>query len=52
MLVMYLCVSGVDVGHVFVCYGCQCWSCMCVWVSMLVMYLCVRDTDVIHAFVC
>ena len=25
MLVMYLCVMGIDVGHVFVCEGYRCW---------------------------
>jgi len=40
MLVMYLCVRGIDAGHVFVS-----------GVSMLVMYLCVRGIDVGHAFV-
>jgi hypothetical protein len=53
MLVMYLCVMGIDVGHVFVCEGYQCWSCICVcWLSMLVMYLCVRGIDVGHVSVC
>jgi hypothetical protein len=30
MLIMYLCVLDIDVGHVFVCEGNQCWSCICV----------------------
>ena len=49
MLVVYLCVMGCDVGrvlcergiyvgHVIVCKGHRCWSCICVlMVSMLVM---------------
>ena len=53
MLIMYLCVWGIDVGRVFVCLGIdvgqvfvclgyRCWSGICVFgVSMLVMYLCV-----------
>jgi hypothetical protein len=41
MLVMYLCIRGVDVGHVFV-----------LGVSMLVMHLCVRGIYVGHVFVC
>ena len=41
MLVMYLCIRGVDVGHVFV-----------LGVSMLVMHFCVRAFDVGHVFVC
>jgi hypothetical protein len=53
MLVMYLCVRGTDVGHVFVCEGYRCWSCICViGVQMLVLYLCVKDIDVGHVFVC
>jgi len=53
MLVMYLCVRGIDVFHLFVCKGFRCWSCICVLgVSMLVMYLCVRGIDVGHLFVC
>jgi hypothetical protein len=63
MLVMYLCDRGIDVGHVFVCEGYRCWSCICVLgismlvmylcvrVSMLVMYLCVLDINVGHVFV-
>jgi hypothetical protein len=52
MLVAYLCVGGIYVGHVFVCEGYRCWSCICVLgVSMLVMYLCVRGIDVGHVFV-
>jgi hypothetical protein len=50
MYVMYLCVRGIDVGHVFVCEGidighvflCEgywCWSCICVLgVPKVVMY--------------
>jgi hypothetical protein len=30
MLVMYLCVMGIDVGHVFVSEGNQFCSCICV----------------------
>jgi hypothetical protein len=53
MLVMFLCVRVIDVGHIFVCYGYRCWSCICVLgVWMLVMYLCVRVIDVGHVFVC
>jgi hypothetical protein len=53
MLVMHLCVMVIDVGHVFVCVGYRCWSCICVCgLSMLVMYLCVRGIDVGHVFVC
>ena len=53
MLVMYLCVRDVDVGHVFVCEGYRCRSCICVLgVLMLVVYLCVRDIDVGCVFVC
>jgi hypothetical protein len=52
MLVMYLWVIGIDVGHVFVCYRYRCWSCICgLLVSMLVMYLCVTGIDVGHVFV-
>ena len=41
MLVMYLCIRGIDVT-----------SCICVLgVSLLVMYLCVRGIDIGHAFV-
>ena len=48
MLVMYLCIRGIDVGHVFVYYGYLCWSCICVLgVSMLILYLCVRGIDVV-----
>jgi hypothetical protein len=42
MLVMYLCVRGIDVGHAFVCEGYRC----------CVMYLCVRGIDVGRVFVC
>ena len=53
MLVIYLCVRGIDVGHIFVCERNRCSSCICVLgVSMLVMYLCVRGIDVGHVFVC
>ena len=53
MLVMYLCVRDIDVGHAFVSEGYQCCSCICVLgVSMLVMYICVRGIDVGHVFVC
>ena len=53
MSIMYLCVSGVDVGHVFVCEGYRCWSCICVLgVLMLVMYLCVRGIDVGYVSMC
>jgi multidrug transporter EmrE-like cation transporter len=64
MLVMYLCVLVIDVGHAFVCYvidvshvfvsvGYRCWSCICeVGVLMLLMYLCVRGVDVAHVSVC
>jgi hypothetical protein len=53
MLVMYLCVRGIDVGYVSVCEGYQCWSCICaIGVSMLVMHLFVRGIDVGHVSVC
>ena len=53
MLVMYLCVRGIDVGHVSLCEGYRCWSCICaIGVSMLVMHLCVSGIDVGHVFVC
>jgi hypothetical protein len=53
MLVIYLFVRGIDVGHVSVCDGYRCWSCICVIVvSMLVKYFCVRDIDVGLVFVC
>jgi hypothetical protein len=52
ILGMYLCVRGIDVGCVFVCYGYRYWLCICVLgVLMLVMYLFVRGTDVGHVFV-
>ena len=41
LLVIYLCVRGIDVGHVFV-----------LGLSMLVMHLCVSFIDVGHVFVC
>jgi hypothetical protein len=41
MLVMHLCVRGVDVGHVFMCYGYQCWSCMCVFGYRCWLCICV-----------
>jgi hypothetical protein len=50
---LYLCVRGIDVDHAFACYGYRCWSCIFVLeVSMLVMYLCARIIDVGHVFVC
>jgi hypothetical protein len=53
MLVMYLCVRGIDVGHASVCEGYRCWSCICViGESMLLTYLCVRGIDVGDVFVC
>ena len=53
MLVMYLCVRGIHVGHAFVCKGYRCLSCICVLgVSMLVMYLCYTGVDDGHIFVC
>ena len=53
MLLVYLFVRGIGAGHVFVCEGYRCCSCICVLgVSMLVMYLCVRGTHVGHVFVC
>ena len=53
MLVMYLCVTGIDIVHVFVCCGYRCWACICVLgISMLVMYLCVRGIYIGHIFVC
>jgi len=53
MLVMYLCVRGIDVDHVFVFYGYLCWSYIRVLgVSMLVMHLCVKGIEVGHVFVC
>ena len=52
MLVMYLCVIGIDGGLVFVGYCYRCFSCICILnVSMFVMYLCVIGFDVGHAFV-
>jgi hypothetical protein len=53
MLVLYLCFRGIDVGHVFVCYGYRCWLCICVLGAlMLVMYLCIRGIDFDLVFVC
>ena len=53
MLVGYMCVGGIYVGHTFVFEGYRCWSCICVLgVQMLVMYLCVKGIDVVHVFVC
>ena len=53
MLVMYLCVRGIDVGHVIGLLGYRCWSCICVcWLSMVVMYLFVRGIDVCYLSVC
>jgi hypothetical protein len=58
MLVMHLCLRGIDVGHAFVCKGYRCWSCICLlgyrcwsctcvcWLSMLAIYLCDRGIDV------
>jgi hypothetical protein len=41
ILDVYLCIRGIDVGHVFVCWGHRCWSCICVLgILILVMYLC------------
>ena len=40
--IVYLCVRGIDVGHVFVCLGYRC----------CLIYLCVRGIDVDHAFMC
>jgi hypothetical protein len=49
MLVMYLWVIGIDVGHVFVGYRYRCWSCICgLLVSMLVMYFWGIGIDVGH----
>ena len=51
MLVMYLCVIGIDVCHVFLGYIFRCWSFISVsYVSMLVMYLCVIGIDVGDVF--
>jgi hypothetical protein len=48
---MYLCVIGIDVGHVFVCYRYRCWSCICgLLVSMFFMYFWVIGIDVGHVF--
>jgi hypothetical protein len=53
MSVVYSRVRRIDVGHVSVCKGHRCWSCICfLGVSMLVMYLCVRGIDVGHVLVC
>jgi hypothetical protein len=53
IVVIYFCVRGIDVGHIFVCEGYQCCSCICVFgVLMLVMYLFVRGIDVVCLFVC
>jgi hypothetical protein len=52
MLVMYLCVRGIDVGHEFVCIGYRCWLFICLLgVLMMVMYLCIRGIDVVYVFV-
>ena len=52
MLVIYLCVRGIDFGRVFVCYGYRCWSCIFVLgVSMLVIYLCFSGIYVGSVFV-
>jgi hypothetical protein len=51
MLIMYLCVIGIDVVHVFVGYWYRCWSCISgLYVSMLVIYFCVICIDVGHVF--
>ena len=51
MLVMYMCIKGIDVGYVFVGYMYRCLSCICgLQVSMLVMYLCVIGINVFHVF--
>jgi hypothetical protein len=53
MLVMYLCVIGIDVGHIFVCYRYRWWSCICgLLVSMFFMYFWIIGIDVDHVFVC
>jgi hypothetical protein len=53
MFDVYLCISGIDVGHVFVCYWYRLWFCICVLgVSMSVMYLCVSGIDCGCVFVC
>ena len=64
MSVVYSRVRRIDVGHVSVCKGHRCWSCICFLgvsmlvmylcfiVSMLVIYLCFRGIDVGHVFVC
>jgi hypothetical protein len=52
MLVMYLWVIGIDVGHVFLGYRYRCWSCISgLQVLMLVMYVCIIGIDVGHVFV-
>ena len=52
MLVMYLCVIGIDVGPLFVDYRFRCWSCICgLYVSMLVMYFWIIGIDVGHVCV-
>ena len=53
MLIMHLCVRGIYVGHVFVCYNYRFWSCIFVLgVSMLVMCMCSRGIHFSHVFVC
>jgi hypothetical protein len=52
MLVMHLCVRGVDVGHVFVLGVSMLLMNLFVRVSMLVFYLCVLVIDVSRVFVC
>ena len=53
MLLVYLFVRGIGVGHAFMCEGYRCFSCICVLeVSMLVMYFCVSGIDVGLVFVC
>jgi hypothetical protein len=49
MLVMYLWVIGIDVGHVFLGYRYRCWLCISgLLVSILVMYFSVIGIDVGH----
>jgi hypothetical protein len=52
MLVMYLCVMGIDIGLAFLCEGIDFWSCICVLREyMLVMHLYVRVIVIGHVFV-
>jgi hypothetical protein len=46
MLVIYLCVRGIDVGHVFVCDWYRCWSYICV-LGVSILFL---STNLIFAF--